>query len=98
MSYIDDVKAAILHLHGCEAIYVRSEDVLERFGGGTVWEGVVEIFDIKGHPKAKRCYAWGHRGEKNAEKMKYVAVLELPPVDSASKAVQVAIAGEYRSR
>ena len=22
------------------------------------WEGVVETFDLKSHPKAKRCYAW----------------------------------------
>jgi hypothetical protein len=31
--------------------------VHEVFRGKTVWQGDVEVFDINGHPKAKRCYA-----------------------------------------
>jgi hypothetical protein len=26
--------------------------------GQTVWEGVVHVFDLEGHPKATRAYAW----------------------------------------
>ena len=46
-----------------------------------------------GHPKAKRAYAWTYRdGDQN----KTVAVLEIPPVDSAENAVKVAIAAKAR--
>jgi hypothetical protein len=53
------------------------------------WDGVVETFELGGHPKAKRCHAWSY--EENGE-TQYVIVLELPPVDSAESAVKVAIA------
>ena len=35
------------------------------FRGEIAWDGVVETFDIEGHPKAKRCYAWSF--EKNGQ-------------------------------
>jgi hypothetical protein len=28
---------------------------------GKAWEGTVHIFEIRGHPKATRCYAWPDR-------------------------------------
>ena len=34
--------------------------VHEVFNGQTVWHGDVEVFDLTGHPKAKRAYAWSH--------------------------------------
>lgn len=98
MGEIEDLRAAIKKLHGCDAVYVRSENVLERFQGKTVWEGVVEVFDLVGHPKAKRCYAWSHvHGEKDDQR-RFVAVLELLPVDSAKKAVQAAIVEQAKDR
>ena len=62
---------------------------MEEFRGQTVWDGVVELFELTGHPQAKRCYAWSFidNGEP-----RYVAVLELPPVNSPRAAVQAAIA------
>jgi hypothetical protein len=65
--------------------------VHENFFGQIVWQGEVEVFDLHGHPKAKRCHGWSHiHGEKD-DKERFVAVLEIPPVDSASKAVLVQI-------
>jgi hypothetical protein len=49
----------------------------------------VEIFNLKGHPKAKHCYGWSQRNGKNDEGERFVIVLEIPPVESASTAVQV---------
>jgi hypothetical protein len=46
---------------------------------------------LTGHPKAKRAYAWSHLDGKNDERTRFVAVLEIPPVDSAKRAVQVQI-------
>lgn len=95
MSYLYDLKDAIRELYGCEADHVESVPVTETFQGRTVWDGEVEVFNIRRHPKAKRAYAWSHRTEKGK---RYVAVLELPPVDSAQTAVRAAIIDEARKQ
>ena len=28
--------------------------------GKTVWEGIVEVFDLRDHPEASRAYAWAY--------------------------------------
>ena len=48
----DRLRKAIRDLNGVESTHVRSERVHETFQGQTVWEGVVEVFALKGHPKA----------------------------------------------
>ena len=70
--------------------------VKEVFQGQTVWEGEVEVFNIRGHPRARRCYSWAHATGEDDKGKRYVAVLELPPVDSAQKAVRAAIVEEVR--
>ncbi|MBA3247358.1 MAG: hypothetical protein H0T63_04665 [Pyrinomonadaceae bacterium] len=94
MDYIDELRVAIRRLHGCEAEHVETVPVKETFRGQTVWQGEVEVFNIRGHPKAKRAYAWSHERDKGK---RYVAVLEIPPVDSAQAAVRAAIVQENRS-
>lgn len=94
MSYIDELQNAILNLHGCEADHVETVPVTETFQDQIVWEGEVEVFNIRGHPKAKRAYAWAHKTDKGE---RFVTVLELPPVDSAQSAVRAAIVQEMRS-
>jgi hypothetical protein len=98
MSYIDELKEAIRSLHGCEADHVETVPVLERFHGRPIWQGEVEVFNLRGHPKAKRAYAWSHASGENDQKTRYVAVLELPPVDSANSAVKVAIVEEAKRK
>jgi hypothetical protein len=97
MDYIAELQAAILNLHGCSSTYVESVPVVEEFQGEIVWQGEVEVFDIRGHPKAKRAYAWGHATGENDQARRYVAVLELPPVDSPETAVKVAVASEIKN-
>ena len=77
-------------MHDCEASYAGSKPVKEVFQGKTAWDGEVEIFDIKGHPKAKRCYAWAYVDDDG--KNQYTTVLEIPPVDSPEMAVRASIA------
>jgi hypothetical protein len=97
MDYIEELQAAILNLHGCSSQYVETVPVTEVFQGETVWQGEVEVFDIRGHPKAKRAYAWGHASGEADQARRYVAVLELPPVDSPQTAVKVAVAAEIKN-
>jgi hypothetical protein len=90
----NEFRAAIKATHGCDSRHVESVLVHEIFRGETAWEGIVEIFDLTGHLKAKRCYAWRYR---EGEEWFYVAVLEIPPVDSAETAVKIAIAAKART-
>jgi len=92
--YIQKLKDAILSLHGCESEYTGTQEVIETFKGETVWSGNVEVFNVSGHPKANRCYAWAHATGKDDRDIRYVVVLELPPVDSPERAVQAAVAAE----
>jgi hypothetical protein len=55
--------------------------------------GTVEVFDLIGHAKAKRCYAWSYQ---DGGETKSTAVLELPPVDSPKSAIKVAIAAKAK--
>ncbi|HUI92693.1 MAG TPA: hypothetical protein VLX68_10640 [Chitinivibrionales bacterium] len=96
MDNIESLRKAIKKLHGCDSEYTESVPVKETFKGQTVWEGVVEVFNLIGHPKAKRCYAWSHAEGINDSETRYVVVLELPPVNSARTAVQANIVSRYK--
>ncbi|HWX20299.1 MAG TPA: hypothetical protein VN578_10400 [Candidatus Binatia bacterium] len=96
--YLDKLQAAIQELHKCGAVHRQTVPVHEVFRGKTVWRGDVEVFDLNGHPKAKRAYAWSHLDGPNDERTRFVAVLEIPPVDSAKRAVQVQIVKDVRSK
>jgi hypothetical protein len=65
--------------------------VHEELRGKTVWKGEVEVFQLFDHPKTTRCYAWSHGEGSNEERERFVTMLEVPPVDSAKRAVQVQI-------
>jgi hypothetical protein len=94
MNDLGSLQMVIRQLHGCESAHVQSVDVVETVHGATVWDGVVEVFDLIGHPTARRCYAWNYTQDGGGTR--YMAVLELPPVDSPRRAVQAAIAADRR--
>ena len=89
MTEIERLEKAIKDLHGAICQYAGSVAVHEKFEGQTVWQGVVEGFQIKGHPKAKTAYAWNYKTDNGDTH--YVAVLELPPINSAQDAVRAYI-------
>ena len=95
MNHIEDLRAVIRRLHGVEAKHVESVHVKEVFQGKTVWEGIVEVFDLENHPTAKRIYAWAH--DTDDKKKRHVTVLHVAPVDSPRAAVRAAIVQEFRS-
>jgi hypothetical protein len=96
--YLKQLQLAVQHLHNCAALYVRSVPVTESFQGKVIWDGEVEVFTLRGHPKASICYAWSCADGKHDEHEKFITVLELPPVDSPLAAVKVAIASEIKSK
>jgi hypothetical protein len=94
--YIAELQAVFLRLHGCDATYAETVPVIEEFQGKTVWEGDVEVFDIRGHPKVTRGYGWGYTTTDGGGR-RYFTVLELPPVDSPQAAVRAAIMSEIQN-
>jgi hypothetical protein len=96
--YIAQLQVAVSQLHNCGATYSKTVPVHEVFRGKTVWKGDVEVFDLTGHPKAKRAYAWSHLDGEKDERTRFVAVLEIPPVVSAETAVRVQIVKDVKER
>jgi hypothetical protein len=86
---IERIKKAVEAKEHSRATHIQSLPVRERLSGETVWEGVVETFDLQNHPMTKRAYAW-ERWEPG-EEPQYTVVLGIPPVNSASDAVKAAI-------
>ena len=86
---IDEFSKAIRVTHGADAGLVDRVSVHETLEGQTVWEGEVLVFNLHGHPTARKCYAWSVDG-------RVTAVLHEGPVDSPEAAVRAAIASEHR--
>lgn len=97
MSHIKELQGVIRKLHGVESTHRESVPVKEVFNGQTVWEGIVEVFDLHGHPKAPRVYAWTNETDDPANPKHNVTVLHIGPVTSAVNAVRAAIVQEFRS-
>ena len=94
MTERERLRRTIRDLHGVDSSHLRSEKVLETFEGQTVWEGMVEVFSLKGHPKAGLAYGWSQATDDGGRR--YVAILGVPPIKSARDAVLVSIAADYQ--
>lgn len=91
-----NLKKAVESQHGGTATLVQSVPVLESFKGETVWEGTVHVFDLAGHPQATRAFAWSY--ERDDGKRRFIAVLQVPPINTPQDAVRAAIVAEQRAR
>jgi hypothetical protein len=80
-----------MHLHKCGATWRESVRVQEVFQGKTLWQREVEVFDLNGHPKAKRCYGWTY-----GEPEEFITILELPPVTDAKSAIKVGVSYQIK--
>jgi hypothetical protein len=85
-----------MQLHNCGAIWRETVPIHEVFQDKTLWQGDVEVFDLSGHPKAKRAYGWSHPENADGTGERFVAVLEIPPVNSPETAVKMAIYSDIK--
>ena len=92
-----ELKRAVETQHCCKATVFQSVPIKETFGGKTVWEGIVYVFSLTGHPTAKRAYAWSSPIE-GSDKQRFFAMLHQPPITSPVEAVRAAIVAEHKSR
>jgi hypothetical protein len=94
---VDQLNQAVEGQHGGTATLVDALPVKELFQGQTVWEGVVHVFDLDGHPRATRAHAWSSPVE-GSERRGFYAVLHLGGIRSPLDAVRAAIVAEQRAK
>lgn len=95
--YLARLQVAVSQLHNCGAVWRETVPVCEVFRGETIWDGEVEVFDLTGHPKAKRAYGWSHPDGPDNKVERFVTVLEIPPVVSPETAVKASIVSDIKS-
>ncbi len=91
--YVAHLQKAIKKTFGLESAHVETVGVVETFRGQVLFDGDVEVFDVTGHPDAKRCYAWANDIETGSNS---TVVLERPPIKTALDAVRAAILTEHK--
>jgi len=85
-----ELKRVIESQHGGTGTFVQSVRVHETQGEQVLWDGVVHVFDLKGHPKARRAYAWSSPIE-GSTKGRFFAVLHMGKVTGPVEAVRAAV-------
>ena len=58
----------------------------------------MHVFDLEGHPRATRAYAWSHVVGDVGERRRFYAVLHLGGIRSPLDAVRAAIVAENKGR
>jgi len=48
--YIENLRNVIFQRHGCKSSWIESLPVHDVFNGQIVWDGIVEVFRLTGHP------------------------------------------------
>lgn len=92
----DQLKQAVESQHGGTATFVQAVPVHESHKGQTVWNGAVQVYDLKDSPSgATRAYAWSYQRDNG--KRRFMAVLHAGPVTGTWKAVRAAIVAEARA-
>jgi hypothetical protein len=87
---IEELQRAIKQLHGLDATYRDSVEVVQKFMGKLIWSGDVYVFDvIPGTTRA--CYAWTAPAATASED-EVVTVLGDGRIDSPVAAVSAWIA------
>jgi hypothetical protein len=85
---IQALREAVEKLHGVRATHKESVPLKRVFQGETIWDGIVEVFDIEGHHTTERAYAWMHNA---GEEVYPVTVLHIHPALTPIAAVRAFI-------
>jgi hypothetical protein len=93
----DDLKKAIETEHGGKATHHHAVPVNEKERGQSIWHGIVHVFDLADHPKAKRAYGWSTPVEGQDEK-RIVTMLHSDTVKGPIEAVRAALAAELKEK
>jgi hypothetical protein len=92
---IEQLARGIREQHAVQPTFFSTEEVVLKRDGQVFWRGVVWVYDIVGHERATRAYAWTY---PDGEVERAIAVLGVPPIDSATKAAEAALVALYRGK
>jgi hypothetical protein len=106
MTTIELLRQAIREQHGLDSEYVEPVRLRAQaptfelsakgveIHHGAIREGTVHVFRVVGHPKAELAYAWSYEADDG--EVRHIAVLGVPPIDSADRAYHLAVFAELR--
>lgn len=94
----DELKQAIEKEHGGKATHHHAVPVNEKERGQSIWHGIVHVFDLADHPKAKRAYAWSTPVEEGGAEKRIVTMLHIAPINGPIEAVRAALAAELQAK
>ena len=83
------LQRVISELHSCTSQHLETVHVMETFLGRPLWEGDVEVFSIRDHARAQKCFAWVKRIGKR-KRVRFFAVLANSVVRTPLDAVKFA--------
>jgi hypothetical protein len=92
----DQLRNTVQETYGGSAELAESVRVRENFPGKVVWDGVVHVFDLVGHPTATRAYAWSSP-IAGSDKRQSFAALHTTQINSPQGAVRASIVSEARA-
>lgn len=92
----DQLREAVETQHGGRTSLREVVAVSEEFRGQPVWQGIVHVFDLEGHPSATTAYAWSSPIEGSTRR-RFYAVLGVPPINTAADAVRAAIVADWKA-
>jgi len=94
---IQELQEFIYKMHGVQSMHIDRVRVTQILDDDTVWDGIIEVFEMNGHPKAPIVYAWAQNTRKPGKSKVVFAVLHLDQVDSPEAAVKTAMLEERRT-
>ena len=91
---IEHLAETIRRFYSCEPAWIATVPVRKAWHRGFATEGIVQVFELSGHNRAKRCYVYNY---KESGEWFYTTVLEVPPVVDAESAVKAGMARRKRT-
>jgi hypothetical protein len=91
-----ELKKAVESQHGGTATLAQTVPVREIHDHQTIWDGVISVFDLAGHPDAKQAYAWSY--ELPGGRRQFFAMLHAGPITSPRDAVRASIVAEHGAK
>lgn len=87
---VDQLKLVIDSQHVCKSTFIQTVCVSKWNGHPNSWDGLVHVFNVTGHPVARRAYAWASPIAGSGAP-RYFAVLHQGRVRSPADAVKAAV-------
>jgi hypothetical protein len=90
---IEIIQRAVENTLGGPVSHLETVSVAESFRGQVIWKGIVEVFKVNTPPPDK-AYGWVVAGKDGTND--FVAVLGVPPINTALDAVRVWLIGDSK--